>query len=121
MVSVWMPRNRIRPRIITSSPMMSLPRRGWFARAYPRIILGAWCAMRQGPPSRLAGLPAEVAIVDIADRDRPPRERAAESRGEFQRLACLQRRIDRLQVCRAGIRRGAGSGVGYARDGDDLA
>src|SRR5215208_4349882 len=118
MVSVWTPKNRIRPRINTSSPMMP-SRCAAGLPYYPRIILGAWCAMQTS--SRLLRLLCQIAVVDIADRDRPPGQRTAQSGRELERRAACERGIDRFQIGPAGICRGAGRGIGHAWGGDDFA
>src|SRR5260370_22171706 len=51
---------------------------------------------------RTAGL-AQRAIIDVADRDRPPCQCTAEPAGEFQRLASVERGVDRLEIGGAGI------------------
>src|SRR5882724_1366036 len=70
---------------------------------------------------RPLGLLAEVAIVDVTDRDRAARERAAEPAGELQGGAGLQRRIDRFQIGGAGIAGSSRGRVRHLRRGDDLA
>src|SRR5258708_6784063 len=56
------------------------------------------------PTSRRARLLAQLAIIDIADRDRPPGNRAAQSVGKFQRQAAVERGVDGLEIGRAGVR-----------------
>src|SRR5712675_42589 len=98
-----MPKNRTRPRIITSSPTMSLPCVTWLIPRLSFKRIGTQCAAPP-PTSRLLGLLLpQVAIVDVTDRDRPSGQRAAERAGEFQGRAGLQRGIDRFQVGGAGI------------------
>src|SRR6186713_65632 len=113
-----MPRNRTSPRIITSSPMISLPVRP----AYALFAYHLTGLERNAPPpvSWLLGLLAQIAIVHIPNRDRPPGQRTAEPAGEFQRHAGLKRGIDRLQVEATGIGRDARRGKGQARRSDDL-
>src|SRR2546422_6251416 len=103
MVSVWTPKNTIRPRIITSSPTMPLRLRGWFARLSAYHFRALVRNAPRGCRSRFLRLPAEVAVIDVADGDRPPRERAAEPAGELQGHAGGKRFIDRLEVGGAGI------------------
>src|SRR5258708_10259573 len=71
--------------------------------------------------SRRSRLLAQFAIVDIADRDRPSGQCATEVAGEFQRLAGVKRRVDRLEIGVADISRNARRGVGHPRGSDDSA
>src|SRR5438270_263216 len=66
-------------------------------------------------------LPAEVAVVDVADHDRAAGERAGEAAGEFQGHAGVQRRGDGVAVELAGRLRHVAGGERDARRGDDLA
>jgi hypothetical protein len=63
----------------------------------------------------------QFAIIDIADRDRPSRQRAAEPAGKFQRRAGVERGVDRLQIGVANIGGSARGGEGQARGRDDAA
>src|SRR5262245_38690803 len=95
-VSVCAPRNTTRPAIITQSPTASsvcarLPG----ARA---IISGGASAMRLPTASLLLRRLAQRAVIDVADGDRAAGQCAAEAVGEFQRQACLERGIDRVQI-----------------------
>src|SRR5262249_51794685 len=47
----------------------------------------------------------QLAIVDVADRDRPSRQRATEVGGEFHGNAGAKRGVDRLQISVAGVGR----------------
>src|SRR5258708_40304727 len=70
------------------------------------IRVRAFSAPRNDGSTPTSGRPrllAQLAIIDIADRDRPPGDCAAQSVAEFQRLAGVKRRVDRLQIGRAGI------------------
>src|SRR5271169_3021446 len=64
---------------------------------------------------------AQFAIVDIADRDRPPGQGAAETTGELQRHAGVKRGADRLEIAVADIRRHASRGECHARGPDHVA
>jgi hypothetical protein len=48
--------------------------------------------------SRPLRLPAQISIIDIADRDRPAGDGAAEAAGELQRRAGGERGVDRLEM-----------------------
>src|SRR4051812_26038031 len=113
-VSVWAPKNSTRPRIIPESPT-TLPLLSRRQRFTFRV------GSANGKRSRLLRLLSQIAIVDIADRDRAPRERAAKTIGEFQRQAGVERTVDRLQISGAGVGGDAGGGIGQARPADHVA
>jgi hypothetical protein len=48
--------------------------------------------------SRLVRLLAQLAVVDVTDRDRPPGEGTAEPGAEFKRQAGVERSVDRSWV-----------------------
>ena len=105
-VSVWTPRNSTRPRIITDSPMMSPPwqrglrlsgnilrsgrnalrhsgarearTRNLTGRRFANNLDSGLASAARNDASRLLRLLAQIAIIDIADRDRPPGRGAAE-------------------------------------------
>src|SRR6267142_5696852 len=81
----------------TSGQPILYVKRGWIAGSKP--------GNDDGPNSRRSRLLAQFAIVDVANHDRPSGDRTAQSVREFQRLAPVERGVDRLQICGAGIRR----------------
>src|SRR3954454_7176922 len=68
-----------------------------------------------------AGLFAQVAVIDITDRDRPSCQRTTKAAGELQGRAPVQRGVDRIEIGGAGVAGDAGRGIGHAWRGDDLA
>src|SRR5580692_11349437 len=91
---VWTPRNSTRPRIITASPI-NVPSRGPFC-GYPGTLSKA--ARQCGHRRRLRRclLLVELAVIDIADGDRPPGQGTPEVAGEFERHAGVNGIVDRL-------------------------
>src|ERR1700722_3219349 len=71
--------------------------------------------------SRRCRLLCQIAIVDIADRDRAAGECATEAVGEFQRYEGVKRRIDRLQIILADSRSRPPRGKFNARGADHVA
>src|SRR5579872_843808 len=63
----------------------------------------------------------EVAIIDITNCDRPPRDRPSKASGEFEGHTGFERAVDRLQIDIADIGRHSGRGESHARGANHVA
>src|ERR1700731_1633960 len=103
--SKWMPRNRARPRIITANPIASPPRplysgyRVHFRARHGNAADGA-AGVGTANQGRLRGslLLLDVAVIDVADGNGPPRQGSAEIAGELERHAGPDGIVDCLEI-----------------------